>query len=1143
MSGLSLNTQTNIAFKNLLNKSHTDVTKGLGNESEDIKFNIHSDTIFVSVISSTPATAVTAGVAVLVNADLTLDGTSNGHAFFATWPITAPIGTDPVTTSPYAYGAGVLTGISAGQRVKNAISFAYGNGYEAIPYTGSPIPANRIFVNDPRNWVHQYQSGIFYQENIGSTPVVLTLYAYTGDILTNVLGSSSNAIPLAGTNVGHPVTGDIEMSDGTKIYLNTSPATYIKFTSDLSPSLPTIEIAGSIFLVGDLTVTGTTTTVHEQTVQIEDNNIVLNYGGTHSTANGGGITIQDAISTGVPSVLSTDANGQWLITPGFTVYGLANYDIDRSGSYTNRSLVDKQYVDSKTPSANNGLNVSGSNIQLGGPLITNTTIDNAGFDLNIFDSITGFELVVRSNSSRYNTLGGLGSNTFADLNQPTSLLLFAGSNTINSTFGAAGGIVIIGSVHNITGVSSDIWLFGDYGDVTDSTIVNSFGRNNSFVSSNNIINIGVGNMINTSSNTTLIGQNSTITGIADKLVLANENNFITYDTAGIINISGFVGVGSRAVQVDASGNLFASNSLPDQLWELVGSDIMTSPSLTSPAIPNVLPAVDDAQDLGSYLHRWKDLYLGSMINFSTVLDMVVGGGSPDDYISTFDTTGLTMFFEKVIKSTNGGGQIDLDYLGNADNVAITTDSGVGTETFVILDPTYLKIGSVGAITVTGSTDVSLKGNGSGIFTSGTVIGEVIIADVQTISSQNDPGYTPAPVMLSAKGAQIGVGTNSSALIGGNDNSLGNTVTESVIIGGETHVIHDASTNIVMIGGTGNSVQTTANGIVVIGGNSMTIPNTLNGIVHGDDTFLETLKSIKSLNGDSQIELDHNGVAGNILIKNDASFLDSGLALTPGVAQLLQLSANGVLELGTANKIIRISETGAGNNIELSCLGLPGSGAQIFLQTTSATDSSTYSEISYGTAANASQVYLEAHDNVSGVYATIDVRPYDTIPVIEFALGTGEPVLLSLNGTSQFAEFQFGLGSSINHSKVLDPTARQLIDSVANPVVDWTNAAAQGVVYDQDYSATYVNRSLVDKEYVDAAIAGGTGTKYATTLAFVSDVTQTITHSLGDTDIIVELIDLVAGEKLWGAQVNNYTTNTVDITLAASIASVRVIIKK
>lgn len=201
MSGLSLNSQTTIAFKNLFNKSNTDVTKGLGNEAEDIKFNIHSDTIFVDTISSTPSTAVAAGAAVFVQADLTLDGSSNGHGFFATWPVTPPTGTDPETALPYAYGFGLLSGIAAGQRVKNAISFQYGSGYEVIPYSGTPVLANRIFVNDPRNWVYQYQSGVFFQENIGSLPQVIEVYVYTGQILTDVLGVSSGFWKLVGGNI------------------------------------------------------------------------------------------------------------------------------------------------------------------------------------------------------------------------------------------------------------------------------------------------------------------------------------------------------------------------------------------------------------------------------------------------------------------------------------------------------------------------------------------------------------------------------------------------------------------------------------------------------------------------------------------------------------------------------------------------------------------------------------------------------------------------------------------------------------------------------------------------------------------------------------------------------------------------------
>lgn len=195
-------TQATIAFKNLLNKSNTDVNKGLGNEAESIAFNVHAQTIFADTISGTGATAVAAGIAVQVNAVLTLDVTSNGHAFFASWPVTPPTGTDPTTSNPYAYGAGLLTGITAGDRVRNAISFAFGNDYEAIPYFTSVAPANRIFVNDARNWVYQYNSGAFFQQdNVGPTPAFITIYAYTGKYILDVVGGGSSVVNVTAVNV------------------------------------------------------------------------------------------------------------------------------------------------------------------------------------------------------------------------------------------------------------------------------------------------------------------------------------------------------------------------------------------------------------------------------------------------------------------------------------------------------------------------------------------------------------------------------------------------------------------------------------------------------------------------------------------------------------------------------------------------------------------------------------------------------------------------------------------------------------------------------------------------------------------------------------------------------------------------------
>jgi len=59
----------------------------------------------------------------------------------------------------------------------------------------------------------------------------------------------------------------------------------------------TLSVTGNATIGGNLTVNGTTTTLNTATLDVEDKNITLNYGAgdTSSTANGSGITIQDAV--------------------------------------------------------------------------------------------------------------------------------------------------------------------------------------------------------------------------------------------------------------------------------------------------------------------------------------------------------------------------------------------------------------------------------------------------------------------------------------------------------------------------------------------------------------------------------------------------------------------------------------------------------------------------------------------------------------------------------------------------------------------------------------------------------------------------------------------------------------------------------
>ena len=88
-------------------------------------------------------------------------------------------------------------------------------------------------------------------------------------------------------------------------------ATFTESTSDTITLHKDTTVSTNLTVSGNLTVTGTTSTLNTADLTVEDKNIVLNYnasGDTSGTANGAGITIQDAVNA------STDASILWNTT-------------------------------------------------------------------------------------------------------------------------------------------------------------------------------------------------------------------------------------------------------------------------------------------------------------------------------------------------------------------------------------------------------------------------------------------------------------------------------------------------------------------------------------------------------------------------------------------------------------------------------------------------------------------------------------------------------------------------------------------------------------------------------------------------------------------------------------------------------------
>jgi hypothetical protein len=229
---LSDSNKAALAFKNTQGKAHTATNKELGNEEEQFRPVVAADGIWLSAIGSTPDFSIMEAV----TASLQPDPTSNGTAFFAYYPVGHP---------------------KAGQRVYNAVPHSYGNAYEAA-ITG--MGGGRIAEFDARDWVYQYQPGIFFQQTAHATPtpVSAAVYVYKGETL-----SSSIAAGTLGGGTSVSGSGGATLTPSGSQLAFSSPAGNIIWNNNVTQSLivPTntdeINIVVRYGMTGSVASTGT----------------------------------------------------------------------------------------------------------------------------------------------------------------------------------------------------------------------------------------------------------------------------------------------------------------------------------------------------------------------------------------------------------------------------------------------------------------------------------------------------------------------------------------------------------------------------------------------------------------------------------------------------------------------------------------------------------------------------------------------------------------------------------------------------------------------------------------------------------------------------------------------------------------------
>ena len=95
-----------------------------------------------------------------------------------------------------------------------------------------------------------------------------------------------------------------------RIAINTGTETAPVLFSGATGNLDIGNASGTVRIVGNLEVQGTTTTLNTQTVQVEDNNIIVNYGGSDITAQGSGLQV-DRTGTDGSLVYDSTAATRW----------------------------------------------------------------------------------------------------------------------------------------------------------------------------------------------------------------------------------------------------------------------------------------------------------------------------------------------------------------------------------------------------------------------------------------------------------------------------------------------------------------------------------------------------------------------------------------------------------------------------------------------------------------------------------------------------------------------------------------------------------------------------------------------------------------------------------------------------------------
>ena len=462
---------------------------------------------------------------------------------------------------------------------------------------------------------------------------------------------------------GTPSIREIATEDSQHFYTTSFDSRYVNLTGDETIA-GNKTFSNNITISGNLSVEGTTTTIDSTTVNIGDNTLELNYGGSQTS---GGILIKDATgsSTVSGSLLWDSTNDYWKAgklgsesevivasnivenLPTGTVSGssqisLSGFNTSQLSENTNLYYTDtrvKTKLDAElvlSGSNLEGMTVSGSfsgSFQGDGSNLTGITVEQAATVTDTFTNVSS--KVVTHNFGTKNVIV-----TVYDENDgyfiPNSIVT-TNDNQVTVTFASteSGRVVVAKGGHVVQGVASDANLLDgedgtyylDYDNFTNipSGIISSSSQLANTSVSNESLNSFTQSAITVSGNGvsgSLSVFSDTHTVVNSKITSLDSGTTLIHSNNGniIFTVSGSNGELLTVTDSNAGNLLEVNDSSGVDVFIVSSSGDVVSKG-------HLLPDVTETKDLGSSSKRWRDLYLsGSTIDLGGTLITRDGSG-------------------------------------------------------------------------------------------------------------------------------------------------------------------------------------------------------------------------------------------------------------------------------------------------------------------------------------------------------------------------------------------------------------------------------------------------------------------------------------------------------------------------------------